>query len=327
MNRHAMLVIGKGFWGPRWIEAVEAEPDVALAGVVTRDYADVLARSEADMVAVVTPPATHLAIVQAALAAGKHVVCEKPLADTWASALAIARLVRSRPQQKQKFMVAQTRRFVPQVETVRRFLAAGRLGQVSTIKFDHTVHDPDGGWRLELFSPVLDDMATHHFDAFRYMTGAEPLDLYAEGWNPPWSRYPANGCHNVLIRMTGDIHVNYFATWSANGRQNSYDGQMQMIGERGSLELAAPDRLLFYEGRTEPETSPPPRPVPMVELDRTEVGAALRAFVDAIDRDTPPPCDIDDNLNTIAMACAAVESCRTATRVDVQRMLQEAAMG
>jgi len=321
MATHRILVIGKGFWGGRWIKAVGDSPRLDLAAAVTREYPDVLKQTDAGIVAVVTPPATHLDVVRAALQAGKHVICEKPLADTWEASLAIAQLVRAHP--RQKFMVAQTRRFVPQFETVRRFIAEGRLGQVSTIQFDHTVYDPDGGWRLELFSPVLEDMATHHFDAFRFVTGQEPVSVYAEGWNPPWSQYPSNGCHNILITMTGDIHVNYFATWSANGQQNSYDGVMKIVGEKGSLDLVDADTLLFYEGRTGPETSPDPWRVPMIPLPHREIAAVIEAFLDAIERDTTPPCDIDDNLKTMAMTLAAIESCRSDLRVNVETFLNE----
>lgn len=321
MIMHKVLLIGKGFWGGEWINALRASPHAELAAAVTRDYRDALASTDAQIVAVVTPPATHVDVIRAALDAGKHVICEKPLADTWEASLAIADLVRAHPQQK--FMVAQTRRFVPQVETVRRFIADGFLGNVSWIKFDHTVYDPDGGWRLRLFSPVLEDMSTHHFDAFRYMTGQQPVSIFAEGWNPTWSQYPSNACHNILITMTGDIRVNYHATWSANGKQNSYDGLMQIVGDKGSLDLVDPNTLHFYEGRTDPETSPPPQTIAMVDLPDREIGAIIRVFTEALDHDTAPPCGIDDNLKTIAMTCAAIESCKTDKRVNVQAMLAQ----
>ncbi len=319
---HRILVIGAGFWGSEWSKVLETSPHAELAAAVTRDYPDALESTDADIVAIVTPPATHVDVVRASLEAGKHVICEKPLADSWEASLDIADLVRAHPQQM--FMVAQTRRFVPQVETVRRFITDGRLGKVSWIKFDHTVYDPDGGWRLNLFSPVLDDTSTHHFDAFRYMTGEEPVSIFAEGWNPSWSQYPSNACHNILIAMTGNIRVNYHATWSANGKQNTYDGLMQIVGEKGSLDLVNPDTLHFYEGRTDPETSPPPQTIPMVDLPDREIGAIIRVFTESLDHDTAPPCSIEDNLKTIAMTCAAVESCKTDKRIDIASMLEGA---
>ena len=344
MDKHRIVIVGAGFWGREWLQAVAQTDGLGVAAVVARTrttleevasqfglgeeqlfdrYDAAFARADADIVAVVTPSDTHLPIVEAALEAGKHVICEKPLAHTWEAGLHIARLVQAHPDLK--FMVAQTRRFVPQVETLRRFISSGRLGRVSFITFDHRVYDTDGGWRTELFSPVLEDMSTHHFDAFRYITGQEPVSVYAEGWNPPWSQYSGTGCHNVLLTLTGDVHVNYFATWTTQGEQNSYDGVLKIVGEGGSLDLVDADTLLFYPaGEREAETSPEPERIPMVEVAHREVAGVARAFLEALDQGGEPPCSVADNLPTLAMACAALESCRTDCRVDVTAMLGEA---
>jgi len=207
---------------------------------------------------------------------------------------------------------------------VHRFIADGRLGRVSFITFDHRVYDTNPGWRRTLESPVLEDMSAHHFDAFRYMTAEEPLSIYAEGWNPSWSQYPVYGCHNVLVTMTGDVHVNYFGTWTTQGQQNSYDGVMKVVGEKGSLDLVDHDTLLFYpSGEREPGTNPAPERVPMVAMPHREIAGILEAFLAALDDDASPPCNIDDNLVTFAMVCAAMESCRQNRRVDVQKMLED----
>ena len=344
MAPHAIIVVGVGFWGKEWIRIAGEVPDLRLAAAVARrkethrqlagelgispdllydDYARALAEADGDIVTVVTPSETHLDIVRLALEAGKHVICEKPLADTWQAGLEIARIVKQHPNRK--FMVAQTRRYVPQVETIHRFIAEGRLGRPSFITFDHRVYDTNPGWRRTLESPVLEDMSAHHFDAFRYMTGEEPLSVYAEGWNPSWSQYPVYGCHNVLVTMTDDLHVNYFGTWTTQGQQNSYDGVMKVVGEKGSLDLIDRDTLLFYPaGERPPEANPEPERIPMVDLSHREIAGVIEAFLDALDNDTTPPCDIDDNLLTFATVCAALESCRRNERLDVQKMLADA---
>ena len=153
-------------------EELAAELDLPK-NIVFDDYRQAIGSSECDIVAVVVPPALHLPVIEAALQAGKHVICEKPLADTWEAAVKIAQLVKSYPHQT--VMVSQTRRYVPQVQTVRKFIAEGKLGKVNYINFDHSVYDPDNyGWRLDLYSVVLEDMSAHHFDLFRYITCEEP---------------------------------------------------------------------------------------------------------------------------------------------------------
>ena len=223
MSIYRMLVVGAGFWGKEWTKTIIDTPDLELAGIVTKemptcdeaamelglnrnlffeDYNQAIEKIQADIVIVVVPPVMHLPVIDAAMKAGKHVICEKPLADTWTAGTEIARIVKNYPNQY--FMVSQTRRYIPQVQTIKRFL----LG------IEYSKNMINYGWRLNLYSVVLEDMSAHHFDLFRYITKKEPVSVYAEGWRPDWSQYPGKVCHNVLIRMTDDIHINYFATWT-----------------------------------------------------------------------------------------------------------------
>jgi len=343
MTEHRIMIVGAGFWGKVWIPTVQETAGVTLAAVVARrsethgelagqfgidegvlfaDYGEALAQSGADIVVIVTPAETHVEIARDALAAGKHVICEKPLAESWERGVELARIVKAHGDLK--FMVAQTRRFVPPVETIRRFIAEGRLGKVSFITFDHRVYDTNTGWRRTLTSPVLEDMSAHHFDAFRTMTGEEPVSVFAEGWNPPWSQFPVFGAHNVLLTMTGDIRVNYFGTWTTQGQQNSYDGVMKVVGEKGTLDLVDGETLDFYPaGERAPEENPAPERIPMAAMPRRETAGVLDAFIAAVSRDTEPPCNIDDNLKTFATACAALDSCRRDERVAIAPMLEE----
>ena len=343
MAEYRIMIVGAGFWGKVWIPTVQETAGVTLAAVVARrpeahaelaeqfglderilyaDYHRALAKSGADVVVAVTPAETHVEIVREALAAGKHVICEKPLAESWERGVEVARIVKAHGDLK--FMVAQTRRFVPQVETIRGFIAGGKLGKVNFITFDHRVYDTNEGWRRTLRSPVLEDMSAHHFDAFRYMTGEEPVSVFAEGWNPPWSQFPVFGAHNVLLTMTGDIHVNYFGTWTTQGQQNSYDGVMKVVGEKGTLDLVDGETLNFYPaGERAPEENPAPERIPMQAMPRRETAGVLDAFLTALADDVEPPCNIDDNLKTFATACAALESCERDHRVDIPAMLED----
>ena len=62
----------------------------------------------------------------------------------------------------------------------------------------------------------------------------------------------------------------------------------------------------------------------MVELPDQEIHAIIRVFTEAMNNGTLPLCGIDDNLKTVAMTCAAVESCKTVARVNIQAMLEGA---
>ena len=337
MDNYRVLIAGAGFWGKRWIEHVQAHERLELAAVVGRtqpplgdaanqysldkgilhsDLDRALGSAKADIVVVVTPPPCHLEHVRTAIQAGCHVICEKPLADTWDAAVQTAEAVRSRPDRK--FMVSQTRRYTDQIQAVRQAIASGMIGQIDTISFDHRVNFTGGGFKQEMDNPVLEDMICHHLDAFRYLSGQEPVSVYAEGWNPAWSQFSGKASNNVLVTMTGGVHVNYFGTWTARGQLNDYDGIMKIMGSDGSLDLPVRDTLLHY-AYTGQETSPTPDPkrIPIAPLADREIDGIIDAFLTALDTDAQPPCHIDDNLRTFAFNCAVLTSWREGRRVEL----------
>ena len=337
MGTYRVIVVGVGMWGMKWIEEIRVHHRLRLAGIVAKTEESVglvserycidagvaftevgkaMKASPAEIAVVVSPPACHLEHVDAAMSAGKHVICEKPLADTWDGALKIAEVVRSHPNLK--FMVSQTRRFTDQVHTLRQTIASGRIGKPDTITFDHRVNYTGGGYRQEMDFPVLEDMICHHLDALRYITGQEATSVYSEGWNPAWSQFSGKGSNNVLACMTGRIHVNYFGSWTSRGQLNSYDGVLKVMGDQGSLDLVDNGTLNYYPFTgSETGPTPPPQSVPMLALDHREIGGVIDAFLRALDRDERPLCGIDDNLRTFAFNWAVLQSCRLARRVEL----------
>lgn len=338
MQTQPILVVGAGFWGKRWIETVRSQSDLELAGVVAKtdatlsdvrarfslraeqcftDLTIALQKCAVDIVAIVSPAAAHPEHIRLALEADCHVICEKPLADSWPAALEIARCVRTHP--RRQFMVAQTRRFTGQVETLRQAVAAGRIGRLDSIVFDHRVNYTGGGYRQRMEFPVLEDMICHHLDALRYITGQEPRSVFTVAWNPAWSQFSGQASNILWTDMTGGVQVSYFGSWTSRGQLNSYDGVIKAMGSKGSLDLTDARTLLLYPD-TGAELSPNPEPtrIPVVEPAEREIAGVLRHFLAALRAGRAPMCDLEDNLKTFAWNCAAIESCRTRRPVDVQ---------
>ena len=338
MDTCEVIVVGAGMWGKQWIEKILEHPGLQLAAVVAktdetlhevaeryhvprkstfRDLREATETTAADLVVVVSPPSCHLEHIRIAIESGKHVICEKPLADTWDAALGIAHIVRSRPDRK--FMVSQTRRFTNQVNALRQAIVSGRIGEPDIVTFDHRVNYTGGGYRQRMDFPVLEDMICHHLDAFRYITGQEAVSVYTEAWNPGWSQFTGRASNTVLAVMTGGIHVNYFGSWTSRGQLNSYDGVMKVMGSEGSLDLEDENTLLYYPFTGE-ETAPNPVPerIPIVELEHREIAGVIHAFLHALDNDEPPPCDIEDNLRTFAFNWAALQSCKSGRRIPLR---------
>lgn len=138
-----------------------------------------IAREDIDVVDICTPGDTHAEIAVAALEAGKHVLCEKPLANTVAEArgmLAAAELAAARGQ---KSMVGFNYRRVPALALARQLIADGRLGRIYQVRAQYLqdwIIDPEFPlvWRLQADkagSGALGDLGAHSIDLAQYLTG------------------------------------------------------------------------------------------------------------------------------------------------------------
>src|SRR3954468_20788230 len=148
---------------------------------VETDWRRVLDRDDVDLVDVCTPGDTHAEIAIAALEAGKHVLCEKPLANTVAEAEAMAEAAARAATQGVRSMVGFTYRRVPAIGLARRLVADGRLGTIRHVRAQYLqdwIADPAApmSWRLEKDkdgSGALGDIGAHIVDLTQYITGQQ----------------------------------------------------------------------------------------------------------------------------------------------------------
>ena len=141
------------------------------------DWRRVVERDDIGLIDVSTPGDSHAEIAIAALEAGKHVLCEKPLANTLAEAEAMA--AAAQKASSVRAMVAFNYRRVPAVELARRLIAAGRLGvirHVRAVYLQDWIVDPDFPlvWRLQrdlAGSGALGDIGAHIVDLAQHLLG------------------------------------------------------------------------------------------------------------------------------------------------------------
>src|SRR5208282_887594 len=197
-------VLGTGFMGRVHLEAlrrVEFVEAAAIAGrnaeaarrlgagfsiaTIATDYRDVLRDPAIDAVHICTPNAQHFPIAKEALQAGKHVICEKPLATSVEEgeelvALAVRQGVRN--------CVCHNLRYYPMVQQMRRMCEAGDLGDIlvvqGTYSQDWLLYDTDWNWRVETKaggpSRCMADIGSHWFDMAEHVTGLRVKSLCAD---------------------------------------------------------------------------------------------------------------------------------------------------
>src|SRR3954469_20001482 len=239
------------------------------------DWHRVLERDDVDLVDVCTPGDTHAEIAIAALEAGKHVLCEKPLANTVAEAEAMAEAAARAATKGVRSMVGFTYRRVPAIAFARQLVAEGRLGQIRHVRAQYLqdwIADPAApmSWRLEkdkAGSGALGDIGAHIVDLTQHITGqtltgaSALLETFVKKRPLPESTGKLGGVGGsemgevtvddaavFLGRFTGGALATFEATRFALGRKNAI--RIEVNGSAGSLAFAFEDMnvLHFYDG-------------------------------------------------------------------------------
>jgi predicted dehydrogenase len=164
--------------------------DATAAGDVARrfgwesvetDWRALLTRDDIDVIDICTPGHTHAEIAIAALEAGKHVLCEKPLANTVEEAETMAAAADAAARRGVRAMCGFTYRRTPAVTLARQLVAAGRIGTVRHVRGQYLqdwLADEDAplSWRLDKSqagSGALGDIGAHVIDMAQFVTGAQ----------------------------------------------------------------------------------------------------------------------------------------------------------
>ncbi|NUL04636.1 Gfo/Idh/MocA family oxidoreductase [Streptomyces lunaelactis] len=246
------------------------------------DWRDLVTRDDVQLVDICTPGDSHAEIAVAALEAGKHVLCEKPLANSVAEAetmVAAAELARERGQLA---MVGFNYRRVPAIAYARRLIADGRLGTLRHVRFTYLqdwLVDPDFPltWRLErehAGSGALGDLGAHIVDLAQYLAGEPLVGVSALSETFVRERPLLAGASAGLSasgrvergavtvddaalftgRLASGALASFEATRMASGRKNAL--RLEINGELGSLafDLERLNELSFHD-HTEPAAS------------------------------------------------------------------------
>ncbi|WP_194819004.1 Gfo/Idh/MocA family protein [Nocardia sp. XZ_19_385] len=242
-------------------------------GSAVSDWKLLLTRDDVDLIDICTPGDSHAEIAIAALEAGKHVLCEKPLANTVAEAESMAAAAERAARQGVRSMVGFSYRRVPALALARNLVAQGRIGTIRHVRAQYLqdwLADPQTplSWRLDrqrAGSGALGDIGAHIIDATQFVTGealtgvSAMLDTFVT--ERPLPDGPGSGPVTVddaalfLGRLSGGGLASFEASRVAAGRKNSL--RLELNGTRGSLafDLEAMNELWFHDHTEEPETA------------------------------------------------------------------------
>jgi predicted dehydrogenase len=283
-------------------------PEMASVPTFT-DAEKALNEIEADVAVIVTPPAFHRSQAEAAFAAGKHVLTEKPQAETLDDAKA---MVTAAQNAGKVLMVAQNYRYSASARAIRERIDQGAIGRIgyADVLFQKAPHF--GGFREKMQYPLLVDMAIHHFDLIRYLTGGDPAEVYARSWKPEWSWFEHDPSLAMIITMKDGTVVNYFGSWVGVGGETGWNGNWRLQGGLGSI-LWTDAGATIHPGGQDGETEK----IEPIDTSRQGQEAVLDEFAAAFSERRQPETSGVDNLKSLALVFAGVESAQSGRPVSI----------
>jgi len=312
---------------PRWCVAaiVDSAPEaLRTAGAefgmpVEQRFAQAehaLAYVPTDAVLVVTPPEQHRAVSVAALERGLPLFSEKPLAATLSDGVAVLEAAR---RSGAPLMVGQGRRWLPHISAMREAVQGGLIGELGYITCQFRIPFRFGGWREQMPEVLIEDLAIHHLDSIRFISGRNGLRIFAHSFRPAWSWFEGNACASLDLQLEGGVPVSYFGSWVARGPRSSWDGELIVVGSAGALALREDETLWHYQGESET-----PQQLPLPHFTPGGLARGLELFTRALRGEAAPMPDGEDNIHSLALTSAAVASARSGLPVDITAHLRAA---
>jgi len=280
------------------------------------DLDAMLSQTKPDLLFDVVIPSARRDVVMTGLKHGCHVLTEKPMASSLAEA---RELVAAAKAAGRIHAVVQNRRYIDGVRRIREMIENGVLGELTALHADFFIGAHFGGFREQMRDVLLLDMAIHTLDAARFMAGADPVAVYALESNPRGSWYAHGAAANAIFEFSDDILFTYRGSWVAEGGTTSWESSWRIVGTTGTLLWDGAERFEaravagdsgFLRPLRDVAVPPPPHPA------QTHGHASVIAeFLDAIETGRVPETAGSDNIKSLAMVFAAIESARTRQRV------------
>jgi predicted dehydrogenase len=282
----------------------------------TTQAAELLAREDVEAVLISVPHFLHAPLAIQAAQARKHVIVEKPMANTRAEAEAMLAAARENGVQLSVMYAA---RYLPYVQLSKRILEQGQLGKLLGLNLMHYLDKPisywTGGrtgrvasdWRLtreKSGGGVLVFNLVHYLDLLRYLTGLDVAEAYST-YGTFDSPSQTEDTISITLRYTNGLVGNVTGASCVRGASLASQ-QLRLWGTEGQLIIGEP--FQFYSLHQVEDYNPGE----WHTLSQWEFGAErrefVRAFADAVLRGTPPPASGDDALAIQSLTDAIYES-------------------
>jgi len=240
------------------------------------------------------------------------VIWEKPMSDSMKNA---KRMHRTSERTGKMLMLHQQLPWLPIYTHLRQMVAKGTLGELSQMEFDMYVFSDAClvGYRSRLPQLMLQDLAIHHFDLMRYVTGKECERLYVRSWksNEAWKKVPATTSVFAVLDLEGGLKVCYRSKMRELLDPTGYLGRIEITGSKGAA--TAFNDTIRMRAFKDSASKKPPREIAPAPVKKN----IWQAFADAIKSRKPMWTSSGNNLKSLEMLFAAVRSAETGKIVEL----------
>ncbi|MGD6879867.1 Gfo/Idh/MocA family protein [Bacillus infantis] len=276
-------------------------------------YEDLLANPEIDAVSVCTPNYLHAPISIAALKAGKHVLCEKPMAVSVEEAESMIEAAR---KYGKKLMIGHNQRFVPSHQKARAFIASGEAGKVYSFRTAFGHGGPEGwsadgkdSWffrKSEAFIGAMGDLGVHKTDLIRYLLGEEitQAGAFVEGSSKENSDVDDTAV--CILKTESGVIGTLAASWSYVSKE---DNSTIIYAENAILRLEDdPEHSLVIQYKNGETLKYELGGIQTNEEGKQTQSHVISTFIDCVAEDKEPPVSGEEGLKSLRVVLAALES-------------------
>jgi predicted dehydrogenase len=333
-----IVVVGTGERGQDWLREVRTDSGFELTACVDIDQAtlqqasqklaipssqcftelsEALDQNSCDAVIVATSADSHVESCELALERGLAVMVEKPFTLRLSEAV---KLVSLAEEKGVPLIVAQNYRYMRSFRTARRLIDAGALGPVGIVvcQYYRVPHEMSPSL-ASLTNSALWGAGIHHLDALRHILQRRVTGVMADSFTVPWGRLPKGASMQMMLSFEDETRLLYSVTYESSGHEFFERGQefyIRFVGERATLHVFQRWLLLCETGRL-------PRPIRRGARKVTEERILLKQLERALVAGEEPDSSGRDNLQTMAVVEACLQSAAERAWVNPQELLDE----
>lgn len=293
---------------------------------VYQDYRELLADEEIEAVAIVTSDQTHAEITTAALHAGKHVLCEKPMSLDLDEC---REMIKACEETGKKLMIGQICRFTPGFIEAKKLVESGVIGELFFVESEYA-HDyshmtSPNNWRMTPERHPIIGGACHAIDLLRWIAG-DPTETTAYSNHKTLADWPVDDCTIAIFKFPDNVIGKVFCSI---GCKRDYTMRTVLYGTKGTITVNNVDPYIYINRAHVSDDGPVLGGVwggeehefvlrKNIALNNHNTMGEHEQFSNAVLNDTPVPTDGREGAKTVAVCRAVVESCTSGMPVKIE---------